>query len=378
MYDLIVVGSGPAGSAAARKAGQMGLDALVLEKEHFPRYKPCGGGLSERAISYLDFPLPKEVCERDITGARILFGHQVLERHKPYRLATTVTRSVLDQFFLDKAKETGIEALTGKKVTGYQEKDGFVEVQAGGDLYKSRYLIIASGSQDRLKENIRERDRRDQYGLCLVTEVPEDDQVIDRSMGDSLVIHFGVAPMGYGWVFPHKGYYSVGVGGLARDITNLRKTMTGFLKANGFSGDYRLHGHVIPFGGLDRPAASERTLLAGDSAGFVDGFTGEGISYAIRSGQIAAEVVSEKLSSPGLNMGSIYASWCRADFGDDLGYALMLARLMHSKPDFFFRIMAGRSEFVDAFLDTVAMKRSYKSCLAWLVPRLPWYLLNLR
>lgn len=377
MYDLIVVGAGPAGSATARRAGQMGLDTLVLEKEHFPRYKPCGGGLSERAISYLDFKLPGTVCEKDITGARILYGPRVLERHKPYRLATTVTRSILDEYLLSKAEETGIKVKTGKKVTGYDEKDGGVEVRAGEDTYRSRYLVISSGSQDRLKQAIRERDRKDQYGLCLVTEVPEDDRVIDQEMGDSLTIHFGVVPMGYGWVFPHRGYYSVGVGGLARDITGLKKTMTDFLKANGFRKNYRLHGHVIPFGGLGRPLAGTRTLLAGDSAGFVDCFTGEGISYAIRSGQIAAEVVSEKLSNPGMDMGKSYTSWCRADFGDDLGYAIMLAKLMHSKPGFFFNILAGQSDFVDSFLDTVAMKRSYKSCLTWLVPRLPWYLLNL-
>jgi geranylgeranyl reductase family protein len=378
MYDLIVVGAGPAGSAAARRAGQMGLETLVLEKEQFPRYKPCGGGLSERAISYLDFALPETVCEKDITGARIIFGPRVLERHKPYRLATTVTRSILDEFLLTKAQETGAEVVTGKKVSGYEEKDDCVKVQAGEDVYRTRHLIISSGSQDRLKEAIRDKDKSSQYGLCLVTEVPEDDRLIDSEMGDALAIHFGVVPMGYGWVFPHNGYYSVGVGGIARDITGLRKTMVEFLRANGFHKNYHLHGHVIPFGGLGRPIASERTVLAGDSAGFVDCFTGEGISYAIRSGQIAAEVVSEKLSDPGMDMGKGYASWCRADFGDDLRYAEMLARLMHSKPGFFFKILAGQDDFVDAFLDTVAMKRSYKSYLSWLAPRLPLYLLNLR
>ena len=68
MFDLVVVGAGPAGSTAARIAAGMGLKVLILEKEKFPRYKPCGGALSERATSWLDLRLPEAVCEKAITG----------------------------------------------------------------------------------------------------------------------------------------------------------------------------------------------------------------------------------------------------------------------------------------------------------------------
>ena len=83
-YDLIIVGAGPAGSSAARMAGQLGLDALLIEKAAFPRYKPCGGGLSERGLSYLDFSVPDNIYERSITGAHIHFKDQAIERHKEH------------------------------------------------------------------------------------------------------------------------------------------------------------------------------------------------------------------------------------------------------------------------------------------------------
>ena len=103
MYDLIVVGAGPAGSAAARAASKAGLKVLIVEKETFPRYKPCGGALSDRAISILDFSLPESLCERNITSIKMHFHDKVVEGYKGYRLATLVTRSKFDHFILQKA-----------------------------------------------------------------------------------------------------------------------------------------------------------------------------------------------------------------------------------------------------------------------------------
>ncbi len=127
MYDLIVVGAGPAGSTAARTASKMGLKALILEKEAFPRYKPCGGALSDRAISLLDFSLPEELCERTITGARVHFKDVVTERHKGYRLLTLVTRSSFDNFLLQKALDAGAKHAT-QKVLDFVERKDHVEV----------------------------------------------------------------------------------------------------------------------------------------------------------------------------------------------------------------------------------------------------------
>ncbi|MBE9540978.1 MAG: FAD-dependent oxidoreductase, partial [Proteobacteria bacterium] len=87
MYDLIIIGGGPSGSAAGRIAGKKGLKTLLIEKEIFPRYKPCGGALSEHAMSYLDFEIPESMIERDIFGARVHFKGQVVEQHKDSRIA---------------------------------------------------------------------------------------------------------------------------------------------------------------------------------------------------------------------------------------------------------------------------------------------------
>jgi geranylgeranyl reductase family protein len=375
VYDLIIVGAGPAGSTAARTAGNMGLKALILEKEIFPRYKPCGGALSDRAISLLDFPLPEELCERTITGARVHFKDAVAEQHKGYRLLTLVTRSSFDDFLLKKAMNAGAE-VENQKVLDFVESKDHVEVQTDEGCYKSRFLVIASGFQSRLKDRIQGQDAKDRYGICLVTEIEEKDEEIDKRLHDILDIYFGVAEGGYGWIFPHRGYYSVGIGGVAENFLHPRAAMNDFLKRNGFFGDYRIHGHLIPFGGRNRRIASPRVLLAGDSAGFVDAFTGEGIYYAIRSGQIAASAVAEKLTDKRLNLPRTYESRCRKDFGTELKYAHLLSKVMHSRPDFLYRVLTSQEEILDRYIEIAAARRTYKGFIRWMVPKMPYSILR--
>jgi len=372
MHDLIIAGAGPAGSAAAREAALAGLDTLILEKDSFPRYKPCGGALSDRAISLLDFCLPDGLCERTITGARVHFRDRVMERRKGYRLTTLVTRSRFDHLLLQKAEEAGARVIT-QKVLGYQEADDHVEVLTKYESHQARFLVVSSGCQDGLRDRILGPKARARLGVCMVTEIEEDDQKIEERLQSCLDIHFGVADMGYGWIFPHRGYYSVGIGGLASRLKNPRRTMQEFLKMSGFSGRYRLHGHTIPFGDGMRKVSEGRVLLTGDSAGFVDAFTGEGIYYALRSGQLAARMIADE---PAKEVAKAYQNSCRRDFGEELRYAWMFSRLMHSRPEIFMRILTCQNEVLDRYIEIAAAKNSYKNFLRWLAPRLPWSILR--
>ncbi|MDD1761705.1 MAG: geranylgeranyl reductase family protein [Methanothrix sp.] len=372
MYDLIVAGAGPAGSAAARAAALQGLDVLILEKEPFPRYKPCGGALSKRAISLLDFTLPGNICERTITGARVHFRDHVQERHKGYDLTTLITRSSFDHYLLQKSLQSGAKIET-EKVIDMQEKDDWVSVRTMGGIYQSRFLVIACGCQDRLKNRIQGPNRKETTGVCLVAEIEEDDNLIQERLGSTLDIHFGVAEDGYGWIFPHKGYYSVGIGGLCSRLSHPRQSMRQFLKKNGFPDDQRLSGHLIPQGGNKRLISRGRVLLAGDAAGFVDPFMGEGISYAISSGKIAGQVIGEVHAH---QVARTYEKRIKDDFGEELRYALFFTKIMHSFPDIFLRIMACEDEVLDRYIDIAAARISYKDFMRWMVPRIPMSLLR--
>ncbi|HPC90075.1 MAG TPA: geranylgeranyl reductase family protein [Methanothrix sp.] len=372
MYDLIVVGGGPAGSAASLSAAKQGLDTLILEKESFPRYKPCGGALSQRAIRALDCPPPAELCERSITGARIHYKGWMAERRRPCHITTLVTRSRFDEFLLQKAVEAGA-ILKTERALDFRDKGESVSVKARSDVYRSRFLVIASGCQDALARRIQGPDRRESTGVCLVADVAEDDARIEERLDGLLDIHFGVAEGGYGWIFPHRGYYSVGIGGPLTRLHHPRRIMQQFLKDSGFPGGLRLSGHLIPQGGNDRITAAGRVLLAGDAAGFVDPFSGEGIYYALSSGKIAGRLIG---NAPDGTLAEEYRRECNRQFGDDLRCALLFSRMMHSHPDIFLRILACREEVLDRYIDIATDRLSYRGFLRWLVPRLPASLLR--
>jgi|LGVF01.1.fsa_nt_gb geranylgeranyl reductase family protein len=376
MYDLIIIGGGPSGSAAGRIAGKKGLKTLLIEKEIFPRYKPCGGALSEHAMSYLDFEIPGSMIERDIFGARVHFKNQVVEQYKDSRIAVLITRSILDNYLLEKAGETGIEIKMGEKVLEYQEKNDYVEVFTEDDTYKAKFIIIAEGSQGKLKYQIRRKDRKDEYAIGVVAEIEADNESIDRYIHNAIDFQFGRFKQGYGWIFPHGKYFSVGIGGLAKHLPHPKKTMLDFLNENNFHDDYKLHGHIIPAGGIKRRITSSRVVLSGDSAGFVDSFLGEGIAYAIRSGQIAVEVISKIiLNNNDMETIKNYEIICKSEFIDNLNYSLIFVKLINSYPSLFLKIFTS-NKAIEKYLEVPAMETSYKSYIKWLIPRIPMFLLR--
>lgn len=369
MYDLIIVGGGPSGASAGRAAGKAGISTLLLEKENFPRYKPCGGALSPYALSCLDFELPEYLIERDISKVKIQYMDLCTERQRDHRLALLVSRKAFDNFLLDKARETGIDIHLGEKVLDCEEREGSVEVKTSQNTYLAKFVLIAEGSEGVLKHNVRpQRDRRTEYDLALVSEICEKDEIIRYHFPNMIYIHFGVAPGGYGWIFPHAGYYSVGIVGTAEHLKHPKIVMQDFLQANGFSGEFQVRSHIIPVGGIKRKTVSSRILLSGDAAGFVDAFIGEGIAYAIRSGQLAAEKVAELvLYDRKLSDLKEYEARCRQEFGNFLISSLKLEKVMHRFPETSFRLALSRKEILDKYLDEVVINRSHKDYVRWLL-----------
>ncbi|HET8689504.1 MAG TPA: geranylgeranyl reductase family protein [Methanosarcina sp.] len=368
MYDLIIVGGGPSGASAGRVAGKRGLSTLLIEKENFPRYKPCGGALSSYGSSCLDFKLPKSVIERNISKVRVHFRGSFVEGMKETNLALLISRKVFDNFLLEKARETGIEVHTEEKVLDCVEKEDCVEVRTTDNTYLGRFVLIAEGSGGTLKYRVRPRDKRTEYELGIVSEIPDEDEVIRNRFPGTIDIHFGIAQGGYGWIFPHEGYYSAGIGGTAQYLEHPKKVLLDFLQENGLSGDFPVHSHIIPTGGIKRKTINSRLLLSGDAAGFVDAFTGEGISYAIRSGQLAAEAVSDLVMySQKLSSLKAYESNCRQEFGNYLTGSLKMEKIMHRFPETSFKLAVSNNEILDKYLDEAVANRNYKAYIRWLL-----------
>jgi geranylgeranyl reductase family protein len=376
MYDVIVAGAGPAGSSCARACAQQGLSTLLLDRDRFPRSKPCGGAVSSRALSYLDFSLPEELIEHECFGVRVRFGDRLVEARKNYRLAALVSRDRFDAFLTDKAVESGARFLPESKIADIRETPDCVEVVANQTSYQARFLIGADGVNSRVAFALRRRPfPKSELALALVSGVPRRNEP-DGRQHRSLDMHFGVAPQGYGWLFPHRGYSSVGVMGRATEFEDPKKALSDFSRSLGMevSG---VQSHFIPLGGIKRKIASKRILLAGDAAGFADAFQGEGISHAILSGKLAAEAIAGGIR------GRKGPEWAAARYRrnadrilrKNLLVALRMAVLLDKHPELFLRLFFDHPPALEQYLDVIAGRTDYLHFQRWLISHLPFLLL---
>jgi geranylgeranyl reductase family protein len=379
MYDVIVAGGGPAGASAARRSALLGLNTLLIDGAVFPRDKLCGGAVSVYASSHLDFTLPDAVVERRIFGVRLHFGRVSTEVRQPAQLAVTVSRLHFDHCLLEKAEEAGARVLQDRPVSQVAQERQGVTVRAGPDQFTGRVVIGCDGFNSVVARHIRRPHSKSEYGNCVEVYIPADDAEIDRYLDGTIHVHLGIARGGYGWVFPHRGYFAIGVGGEARYVLQPKRLLAEFLAATGFAAEAKMRGCPIPAGGVSRKTIADQIVLAGDAAGFVDPFTGEGIAFAIRSGQLAAEAAAQAIRTGDTTRRGLwpYVTRCEREFGENLRYSLFLARLMHQFPGFFLKLMASQPQAVERYVEQRANQQSYRAFFAWLLPRLPGYWMNI-
>lgn len=378
-HDVVIIGAGPSGAVAAYHCAKLGLDTLFIDKSKLPRYKACGGALSEQAMSCLDFPLDNELIERKIYGARVRYGNEVMEVLKPYRIAGLVTRSQFDYFLVQQAIKTGAKFLENERALQLQISSDHVNIITRNRQLRAKLVIGADGSQGIIARYVRKPSRKNEYAIGAVTEILANNDDVDNYIFNSIEVHFGIADRGYGWIFPHEGRFNVGIAGIADSLGNPKKVLANFLKKNGFNVEYDFHAHKIPVGGVPREKVADRIILVGDAAGFVDSFYGEGIAYAILSGKIAAYVCREALSHKNgweRDFLKVYDNECYKQFEYNLKYSLYLSKLMHKFPKLFFMLMASDREVLDRWLEVPANRLTYREFLAWIISRLPYLLLR--
>lgn len=365
MTDCIVVGAGPAGACAARRAAQRGLKTLCFEKERFPRHKPCGGALSMNGVNALGFALPEKVQEGFVYGIRAVWGRRVMEARRSQPIAVMVRREAFDSLLVEKARETGAAFSMEEKVLDLEETDSHVTVKTASGVYRSRYVIVAHGAVGALNrrhpgpgaEGPRWKAVTGRFDASAA-------RLFLRKEDDLLDFYFDAYPHGYGWVFPLRGAFSVGVGGLHRGRTQTRKAFSDFLKRLGGPDDLRYSGSPIPCRGIAPRLGSPRILYAGDAGGFGEAFSGEGIFYAMRSGQLAADTIADAVQ--GTLRGPLhraYRSRCMSVLGDNLRYAAFFARWVYEFPGFFVALFARKPRWAHDFLGIPMGETTYKRFL---------------
>jgi menaquinone-9 beta-reductase len=329
--DVLVVGAGPGGAATAYHLARHGVDVTMVDKARFPREKVCGDGITPRGVaSMLRMGVdPDDPGFERVKGLRVYSRSATIELPWPelrswpnYGLVRT--RHDFDQLLVDRATKAGARLLEATEAVEPTFDDGWVtgavirpgaEPQADLTTVRARYVIAADGAASRFARpaGVRRDDTRPlgiaarRYYRSTYHPGPWFESWLDLWEGDLLL-------PGYGWLFPVAGgRINLGAGLLNtfkgfKDISAQRlfNAFATMLPSDwGISeetADGRVLSGPLPMSFNRVPQAVPGMLLVGDAAGAVNPFNGEGIAYAMESGELAAELVRDALvlNRPGI------------------------------------------------------------------------------
>jgi geranylgeranyl reductase family protein len=287
-FDAIVVGAGPAGSSAAHRLASAGARVLLLDRARFPRDKPCGGGLTGRAVRLLPEPVDSVVEDR-ATRVRLRAHYRGgFERTSSAPLVLLTQRARLDAFLAERAAAVGAHFRHGVRV---EEVEGTTVRFAGGSA-TGGLLIGADGANGIVARSLG-LAQEIVHGVALEGNAP-----YDAAYRATLLLEFGVVPGGYGWLFPKAEHLNVGVGGWQAEGPRMREHLTRLCAVYGLKFDELtgLRGHRLPMRRPQAVLAKGRAAVIGDAAGLVDPFSGDGIYEALLSAKLVAEAALDVLA----------------------------------------------------------------------------------
>ncbi len=376
-YDVAVVGAGPGGSAAALALSRGGLRTVILEKAVPPRYKTCGGGLLGRTLDLLPLDV-RAVVERECFSAELHHHGPALsfatQRERP--VVSMVMRDRFDHLLTAAAQDAGATLLAGAPVVSVAARADGVELKTKAGAVSARFVIGADGVGSVVARQCGLPELRDVIP-ALECEVTVDAAQFEK-FRHAARFDFGLTPHGYAWVFPKREHLSIGVLTTRRGSCNLNAEYARYLAQLGLAGPLReeRHGYMIPLRPRARMFDAPRVLLIGDAAGLADPLMAEGISGAIRSGQLAARAILEN----GFDDRATRRAY-RAHLGStllpELRIARVLARLIYDSSRARTWLLARHGQRLSELLTRVVMgETSYRATLG--EPRNYWKLLAAR
>ncbi|WP_030023642.1 geranylgeranyl reductase family protein [Streptomyces monomycini] len=351
VWDVVVVGAGPAGASAAYAAACTGRRVLLLEKAELPRYKTCGGGIIGPSRDALPpgFDLPLRDRVHAVTFS--LNGKLTRTRRSKNMLFGLVNRPDFDAQLVKTAQDAGAELRTGATVSRVEQHGSAVPdrrtvavVLGDGEVVLARAVVGADGSASRIGAHV--GVKMDQVDLGLEAEIPVPPTVAEDWAGRVLV-DWGPIPGSYGWVFPKGDTLTVGVISARGEGAATKRYLDDFIGRLGLAGfePSISSGHLTRCRAEDSPLSRGRVLVCGDAAGLLEPWTREGISFALRSGRLAGEWaarVAEAHDAVDARRQALnYALAIKAGLGVEMGVGRRMLTLFSRRPGLIHAALTG-------------------------------------
>jgi len=294
MYDVCVIGAGPAGSTVAWKLSLRGWKVALLEKDEFAgKNNVCAGGLERLDAEELELPI--NVIEKNIAGTAI-FSKKGKVKEDTHSVFITVQRKKFDNFLAKRAGEKA-DYFTSTVVTKVQKQNGNWLIDSEKGKFRARIVVFADGPASRVR---REHDIgfKPGKGNCYAALMKEFKLESPKNKLE-MVFDEKVSPNGYGWLFPKKDHVNIGIVYISNTKHNPKEALD-YLTDNYFT-DYSQkkpfleRAALIPLEPAQTFSSEQGLLVVGDAGGFAEPFTGGGMSYAIKSALVASEVTHKAL-----------------------------------------------------------------------------------
>ncbi|MFF4160998.1 geranylgeranyl reductase family protein [Streptomyces sp. NPDC001678] len=342
VWDVVVVGAGPAGASAARAAASEGRRVLLLEKAELPRYKTCGGGIIGPSRDALPpgFELPLRDRVHAVTFS--LNGRMTRTRRSRHMLFGLISRPEFDAALVETAKAAGAEVRTGVTVSRVEQHGPAVPdrrtvavVLGDGSTVLARAVVGADGSAGRIGAHV--GVKLQQVDLGLEAEIPVPATVAEDWAG-RVQIDWGPIPGSYGWVFPKGDTLTVGVISARGEGAATKRYLEDFIARLGLAGfePSISSGHLTRCRADDSPLSRGRVLVCGDAAGLLEPWTREGISFALRSGRLAGEwavrIAEAQDAVDARRQALNYAFAIKAGLGVEMGVGRRMLAVFERRP----------------------------------------------
>jgi geranylgeranyl reductase family protein len=318
MKTVAVLGGGPAGASAAERLAQAGLRTIVID-EKLAWEKPCGGGLTFKAYSQYPYLIDNDTPKKVVTETMLAAPRAGTVKMSLTHPLVIYSRMHLNELLLRRAERAGAE-LEKSHVLGIERIASGWQIRTKTSKLEADFCIVATGARNLLREVGTEYTAADtMYALGYWAAA-------DQAHVD---IQFLPKLEGYIWVFPRDGHLSVGICGKSESAHSLRLRLERYMDEKGISRKgAKFYGHMLPSlerrGWENNRLAGDGWLAVGDAGGLVDPITGEGLYYAVRSGDLASQVLLSE-AEPATRTEQ-YLRLIARDFGSDLAFGAGLAK----------------------------------------------------
>lgn len=290
-FDVVIVGCGPSGVAAAKVLLDASINFCMIDKEVFPRKKLCAGGLTlkcQKLLDELKFNY-KELIKGEYSSFELRTKEKIRKLDVKEKIAM-VDRVEFDNHNLKEIKKVNKNIFEGEKII--EVKDDIIKTDKNEIKYK--YIIFADG----INGYSRVFSKQNNLGFCVEANI--------KKRIDNIAISFDALKDGYAWIFPKGNNSTVGLGKFKNIKDDYKKLMCDFANHYNIKIDNKdIKGYPIPTS-IIKKNIWDNKILVGDAAGLVDPISGEGIYYALLSGKSAGEVIVEKLNNKCVNMEKVY------------------------------------------------------------------------